>query len=65
MTQQNARTVANVLLGLAGAAAAYVILRNPSMRRTAWRFTRTALTATLPSLLAREVGQAWAASARA
>jgi hypothetical protein len=65
MTPQNARTTANVLLGLAGVAVVYVILRNPTLRRTAWRLARTALTATLPSLLAREITEAWAASARA
>jgi hypothetical protein len=65
MTQEHARTAANVLLGLTGAAAGYIILRHPAVRRAAWRLARTALTATLPGLLAREIGQAWAASARA
>jgi hypothetical protein len=33
MTKENARTAANVILGIAGVAAAYVVLTTPPLRR--------------------------------
>jgi hypothetical protein len=64
MTEESARTVANVILGAAAVGAAYVIVRNPPLRRLAWRFARTALTATIPAWLGKEVHQAWVESGR-
>jgi hypothetical protein len=64
MTEESARTVANVILGAAAVGAAYVIVRNPPLRRLAWRFARTALTATIPAWLGEEVHQAWVESGR-
>jgi hypothetical protein len=54
MTQANAHTAANVLLGVAGAVAGYVVLRNPTLRRAAWRAVRIGLTTTIPGYLLRE-----------
>jgi hypothetical protein len=34
------------------------------LRRLAWRFARTALTATIPAWLGKEVHQAWVESGR-
>lgn len=33
MTKENARTAANVILGVAGVAAAYIVLTTPGLRR--------------------------------
>lgn len=64
MTEDTARKVANVTLGLAVAGAAYFVLRNPPLRRLAWRLAVVSLTGTLPAWLNQEVRHAWAESAR-
>ncbi len=64
LTPARARTVANVLLVSAGAAAAYVVLTNPPLRRLALRGVRIWLGASVPGYLLAEVGRAWVASAR-
>jgi hypothetical protein len=64
MTSANARTAANVVLASAGVAAAYVILTTPSLRRLAARGLRLWLGASVPTYLATEATQAWAASGR-
>jgi hypothetical protein len=61
MTQEQAETVANALLGAAVAGAAYFILRDPRLRRTAFRAARTAIAAAGPWLMA-QARQAWAES---
>jgi hypothetical protein len=64
VTSATARTIANVLVLSAGAAAAYVILTTPPLRRFALRASRAWLGASLPLFLANEVRKAWAESAR-
>lgn len=59
-----ARTVANVLLVSAGVATAYVVLRNPPLRRLALRGVRLWLGASVSGYLLAEVGRAWGASGR-
>jgi hypothetical protein len=59
MTQANAHAAANVLLGVAGAVAGYFVLRNPTLRRAAWRAVRIGLTTTIPGYLLREATGAW------
>ena len=65
MTSAPARTVANVVMVSAGAAAAYVVLTTPPLRRLALRASQAWLGASLPIFLANEVRKAWVESARA
>jgi hypothetical protein len=65
VTSATARTVANVLILSAGAAAAYVVLTTPPLRRFALRASRAWLGASLPIFLANEVRKAWMESDRA
>jgi hypothetical protein len=62
MTERSARTLANVTLGVAGAAAAYVVLTTPPLRRFALRAVRLWLGASLPVYLAGQVRDAWVQS---
>jgi hypothetical protein len=62
MTERQAETIANIVLGVAAASAAYYVLTNAEARRAAWRAARTALAASGPWLIA-EARQGWAASA--
>ncbi|HWF84820.1 MAG TPA: hypothetical protein VG222_08245 [Vicinamibacterales bacterium] len=64
MTDEQARTAANVVLASVGVAAAYVILTTPSLRRLALRATRLWLGASVPIYVLNEVRQAWVQSAR-
>ena len=63
MTQPVARIVANIAVGAAAVAVAYVVVRNPRRRAVAWRLAKTSTTTVLPAYLMREVQQAWADSA--
>jgi hypothetical protein len=65
MTTQTARTISNALLISAGAAAAYVVITTPPLRRFALRAARMWLGASIPVYLAREVHRAWVESAPA
>jgi hypothetical protein len=65
MTEANARAVANVVIGIAGVAAAYVVLTTPSLRRLAARGIRLWLGASVPIYLLRQTGAAWVESGRA
>ena len=65
MTPRRARTVANVALGLAGVAAAYVVVTTPPLRRLALRATRVWLGASVPVFLLNQVREAWMQSGRA
>jgi hypothetical protein len=65
MTSANARTVANVILVSAGVAAAFVILRTPSLRRIAIRGARLWLGASVPVYFVDQTRQAWLESGRA
>jgi hypothetical protein len=64
MTKAGARTAANVVLALAGVAAAYVVLTTPPLRRLAYRGLRVWLGASLPVYLMTETRRAWAQSGR-
>jgi hypothetical protein len=64
VTDEQARTAANVVLASVGVAAAYVILTTPSLRRLALRATRLWLGASVPIYVLNEVRQAWVQSAR-
>lgn len=65
MTDEQARTVANVVLASAGVAAAYVVLTTPSLRRLAWRGVQLWLGASIPVYVLNQVREAWVQSARA
>jgi hypothetical protein len=62
MTEDNARTLANLILGLAVVGAAYAIARTPRLRRLAWGLLGTAVTGTIPAWLGRELHTAWTRS---
>jgi hypothetical protein len=65
MTSARARTVANVMLVTAGVAAAYVVLRTPSLRRLAAQAARVWLGASVPAYLLEQTRRAWVESGRA
>jgi hypothetical protein len=65
MTKSGARTAANIVIGVAGVAAAYVVLTTPPLRRLAVRVTRVWLGASIPGYLLREAQRAWVQSGRA
>ena len=62
MTDERAEQVANVMLVSAAVGVAIYVVRTPPLRRLAWRFAVTALTATLPEWIGREVQHAWTVS---
>lgn len=63
MRDDTARAVANLAVASAGAAAAYVVLRNPRLRRLAWQATSLWLGASVPAYLLKQIAQAWRDSA--
>jgi hypothetical protein len=65
MTSATARTVANVVLISAGAAAAYVIITTPPLRRQAVRAMQIWLGASVPVYFLNEARRAWMESAQA
>jgi hypothetical protein len=62
VTQSAARSIANAVLLTAGAAAAYVVITTPSLRRLAIGATRLWLGTSIPAYLLHETGRAWAQS---
>jgi len=64
MTEENARTAANVVLVSAGLAAAYVIMTKPPLRRLAFRAVEIWLGASVPVFLMNQAREAWAESGR-
>ena len=64
MTEQQARTTANVVLGAAAAGAAYLVLRTPRLRRLAWQAARSWVRGPLAVWAATEVRRAWDQSGR-
>jgi hypothetical protein len=60
MTRDNAEKTANIILGIAGLAAAVLVLKNPFLRRTAFKLGRTAIVAGGP-ILAKRAAAAWTA----
>jgi hypothetical protein len=61
MTERQAETIANVVLGVAAVGAAVYVLKTPSLRRIAWGLARTAMTAVGPAWLMAEARRGWAA----
>jgi hypothetical protein len=59
---ETARTVANLILIGAGAAAVYVVVTTPPLRRLAKAGVRRWLGASVPGFLALEARRAWAGS---
>ena len=64
MTDENARTAANVVLVSAGVAAAYVILTKPPLRRLAFQAVQFWLGASVPVFLMNQAREAWVESGR-
>jgi hypothetical protein len=62
MTDQNARTAANVVLVSAGMAAAYLVLTRRPLRRLALTAVQLYLGASLPAFLLTQARQAWVES---
>jgi hypothetical protein len=62
MKEETAVAIADLVLLAAAGAAAWLILRDPRLRRPALRLVRTLVTGTIPAYLAREVRTAWVAS---
>jgi hypothetical protein len=64
MRDDTATTIADIVLLIGAGAAAWLVLRDPRLRRPALRLVRTVLTGTIPAYLAREVRTAWEVSGR-
>jgi len=64
MTEQQARTTANVIMATAAAGAAVIVLRSPSLRQLAWRLARQYAGGPLAVFLATTVHDAWEHSGR-
>ena len=62
MTEESARTIANVVVGAAAVGAAIYVAKTPPLRRVAWRVAVMALTGTLPVWFRGELQRAWAES---
>jgi hypothetical protein len=59
MTDENARTAANVVLLSAGVAVAYLVLTKPPLRRLAVKAMRLWLGASVPVFLMTQAREAW------
>jgi len=59
MTEAEARTAANVVLGAAAVGAAVIVLRSPRLRRLAWQLARTWVTGPAAAWAATEIRRAW------
>lgn len=64
MTHRQAEMTANVILAAATVAAAYVILRNPRLRRLTWQLARQYAAAPIGIWGAALVREAWQDSGR-
>jgi hypothetical protein len=62
MTERQAETIANIVIGVAAISAAYYVLKSPEARRTLWLAARGAFAASGPWLV-RETRRGWEASA--
>jgi hypothetical protein len=65
VTEQQARTTANVVMAAAALGAAVIVLRNPKLRRITWQLARQYATGPLALWAAATVRQAWEESATA
>ena len=64
MTEEQARTTANVVMVVAAVGAAYYVLRTPPLRRAAWQLARRRAAGPLAVWFATEVRRAWDESGR-
>jgi hypothetical protein len=64
MNERSARVVANVVMASAGAAAAYMVVTKPPVRRALMTAVRWWLGASIPLFLAGEARRAWVESGR-
>jgi len=62
VTATSARTAANVVLAVAGVAAAYVVITTPPLRRLALLGIELWLGASIPAYLVAETRRAWVES---
>lgn len=62
MTDENARTAANVVLVSAGVAAAYLVMTRPPLRRLAFKAVRLWLGASVPLFVLAQAREAWVES---
>jgi hypothetical protein len=62
MTRSSSRLIANLVIVSAGAAAAYMIVTTPLLRRLAGAATRRWLGASVPLFLMTQARQAWVES---
>ena len=62
MTDKSARTVANLIVASVGAAAAYMVVSRPPVRRALFAATRLWLGASIPLYLLAETRRAWVES---
>jgi len=63
MTEQQARTAANVIMAAAAIGAAVAVVRSPSLRRLVWRIARQYASGPVAAFLATTVHDAWEESA--
>jgi hypothetical protein len=64
VTEQQARTTANVVMAAAALGAAVIVLRNRKLRRIAWQMARQYATGPLALWTAATVWDAWDESGR-
>jgi hypothetical protein len=64
MTEQQARTTANVIMAAAAVGAAVFVVRSPSLRQLAWRLATRYASGPLAVFLATTVHDAWEQSGR-
>ena len=62
MTERQAETIANIVIGVAAVSAVYYVVKSPEARRTLWQAARGAFAASGP-WLAAEARRGWTASA--
>lgn len=62
MKEQTATTIADVVLLAAAGTVAWLIVRDPRLRRPALQLLRGFVTGTVPAYLAREIRTAWEVS---
>jgi hypothetical protein len=64
MTSRQAGTAANAIMAAAALGAAVIVLRRATLRRLAWRLTRTYVAGPMAAWGATTVRDAWQASGR-
>lgn len=62
MTDGSAEKLANVVIGVAVAAAALYVWRTPSLRKVAVRLAMVTVTGTIPTWFRQEITESWRAS---